>query len=130
MHQASGKQVSTHSIASLNMTERASQAILELLSRCDFATSSLAQVGHLRPTPLGQNRFENVLVTGPCRPVSSLTTSTVYQLPRFATSLQCSTSVPLFSMKLSSIRLASHIARPESFIVASKRTPFGAYGGK
>ena len=42
MHQASGKQVSTHSIASLDMTARASQAIIERLSRCGFTTSSLA----------------------------------------------------------------------------------------
>ncbi|KAK1921183.1 acetyl-coenzyme A acyltransferase 2 [Papiliotrema laurentii] len=33
-------------------------------------------------------------------------------------------------MKQTTRLLASHIARPESFIVASKRTPFGAFGGK
>ncbi|RSH84007.1 hypothetical protein EHS25_005252 [Saitozyma podzolica] len=33
-------------------------------------------------------------------------------------------------MKSSLRSLASHISRPESFIVSSKRTPFGAYGGK
>jgi hypothetical protein len=33
-------------------------------------------------------------------------------------------------MKTSVRALASHVARPESFIVASKRTPFGAFGGK
>ncbi|ORY23258.1 acetyl-coenzyme A acyltransferase 2 [Naematelia encephala] len=32
-------------------------------------------------------------------------------------------------MRVSLPRLASHINRPESFIVASKRTPFGSYGG-
>lgn len=34
------------------------------------------------------------------------------------------------TMKSSLRSLASHIPRPESFIVSSKRTPFGAYGGK
>ncbi|WVQ82797.1 hypothetical protein IAT38_004929 [Cryptococcus sp. DSM 104549] len=33
-------------------------------------------------------------------------------------------------MKVSARRLASNFSRPESFIVSSKRTPFGAYGGK
>ena len=33
-------------------------------------------------------------------------------------------------MRASASRLASHIARSDAFIVASKRTPFGAYGGK
>ena len=40
------------------------------------------------------------------------------------------TPVTLPSMKQTTRLLASHIARPESFIVASKRTPFGAFGGK
>jgi len=33
-------------------------------------------------------------------------------------------------MTVSVPRSAFHVSRPESFIVASKRTPFGAYGGK
>lgn len=33
-------------------------------------------------------------------------------------------------MRITAKRLASHIPRQESYIVASKRTPFGAYGGK
>lgn len=32
-------------------------------------------------------------------------------------------------MRVSATRLVSHIARPESYIVASKRTPWGSFGG-
>ncbi|ODN73722.1 hypothetical protein L202_07262 [Cryptococcus amylolentus CBS 6039] len=33
-------------------------------------------------------------------------------------------------MRSTAVRLVSHIPRPQSYIVASKRTPFGAFGGK
>ncbi|ODO00392.1 hypothetical protein I350_07030 [Cryptococcus amylolentus CBS 6273] len=33
-------------------------------------------------------------------------------------------------MRSTAVRLVNHIPRPQSYIVASKRTPFGAFGGK
>lgn len=32
-------------------------------------------------------------------------------------------------MRASAVSLVSHVARRDAFIVASKRTPFGAFGG-